>query len=63
MTKEIIIAESHSQQKPKQKIVLNLEGGSPWFAYIWIDDECYVLTKGSRIAHIKKVNRRYDARY
>ena len=52
--KKITIRSKHSTQNPTQKIVLELMGGCPYFQYIWIDDECYVLTKG-RTAKIKKV--------
>ena len=52
---EITIANAHSEHKPTQKIKVKLEGGSPYFAYIWIDDILYVLTKGSRTVKIKKL--------
>lgn len=51
--KTITIANEHSKHNPKQKIVLELMGGYPYFQYIWIDDEYYIITK-SRVAKIKK---------
>jgi len=53
MAKTITIADEHSVHQPKQKITLELMGGCPYFQYIWIDDECYVLTK-KRVAKIQK---------
>lgn len=41
--KKVVIADAHSTHHPKQKIELELEGGSPYFSYIWIDDINYVI--------------------
>lgn len=51
--KTLTIATEHSTHNPKQKITLRLMGGCPYFQYVWIDDECYVLTK-RRIAKLTK---------
>ena len=39
------------------KIVIEvpLQGGSPWFGYIWIDDVCHIITKKKRSVTIKKI--------
>lgn len=52
--RSITIADARSDHKPKKKITLELEGGSPWFTYVWIDDQLYVLTKANN-AKIKRV--------
>lgn len=56
MVKKLIITEEHSTRNPKQKLEIELHGGSPWFADIWIDDECYIIHKGPRTVSIKKVS-------
>ena len=45
MQKEIIIADAHSQNKPKQTMKLELSGGSPWFGYLYIDDVLFAVYK------------------
>ena len=57
MNKELIIATSHSEnfdKKRDKKITIKLEGGSPWFKYIWIDDDMYTITKG-RNAKLERI--------
>lgn len=54
MSKTITIADAHSSKSPKQKLTIELMGGSPWFNYLWIDDVCYTIVKGDRVAKIKK---------
>lgn len=54
--KKIVIAlthSTHSYEKP-HKLEVELQGGSPWFAYIWIDDVCYTIYKTNRGVTIKK---------
>jgi len=52
---QITIADRHSNNKPSKKITLTLEGYSPRYAYIWINDELHLITKSSRSVKIKKV--------
>lgn len=58
MEKVLTIATEHSTHKPKQKITLKLEGGSPWFSYIWLNDVCYTVIGGQRTIKINKTNYR-----
>jgi len=53
MQKKITIAKEHSSRNPKGKLEIELSGGSPWFAYIWIDDKCYTVTLRERSVQIK----------
>lgn len=59
MNQKLIIADVHSTKEtpnnPRHQLVITLEGGNPWFAYIWIDDVCYAITKGQRTVKIRKV--------
>ena len=41
--RKITIANAHSQNEPTQTIELEMEGGSPWYAYVWIDDKGYTI--------------------
>jgi len=52
--KTIKLTSAHTSHNPQEKMELNLQGGCPYFTYIWIDDVCYVLTK-KNVAKIKKV--------
>ena len=54
MYKDLIITNAHPDHKPTEKMVVKLEGGSPWFAYIWIDGVLYTIVKGERSVEIKK---------
>lgn len=42
-TREIIIADAHSTKNPAQTIKLEMSGGSPWFAYVWIGDKLFTI--------------------
>lgn len=53
--KKITIANAHSDHKPMEKIVLELQGGSPYFVYVWIDDVLYVLHAGTKTVTLKKL--------
>lgn len=48
MAKYFTVADKHSEHNPKNRARIELQGGSPWFAYIWLDDELYVISKGER---------------
>ena len=50
----MIITDSHPDNKPKQKMVIELEGGSPWYGYIWLNGEIYTVTEGARSFQVKK---------
>ena len=56
MNKIIKIATEHSINRIKetQEINLKMQGGSPYFAYLWIDDVIYTLTKTDRNIKITK---------
>ena len=45
MERFLKIATKHSSRIPRKQIKVKLEGGSPWFAYIWLDDVCYTIRK------------------
>lgn len=34
----------------QQGLEIELQGGSPWFAYIWIDDVCYTIRKNKYVS-------------
>lgn len=41
--KVLRITDAHSINKPKQEIVIELSGGSPWYGYIWLNDEIFTV--------------------
>jgi len=47
MKKIITISTDHSTKHTEktQAIHLEMSGGCPWFAYIWIDNICYTVRK------------------
>ena len=45
MERTITIADAHSQNKPKHSFVLEMTGGSPWYAHVWIEDQGYTIYK------------------
>ena len=53
MKKQITISDAHPIHNPTQSMTIDLEGGSPWYGYIWIDGEIYTITLG-RNYKIKK---------
>ena len=55
--KDLIITDIHPScqaHQKAQKLVVKLEGGSPWFGYIWLDGVCYTVIKGARTFKIRK---------
>jgi hypothetical protein len=54
MERKLTITDAHSENRPKQKFDVELMGGCPWFAYIWINDVCYTITEGERTVKIRK---------
>ena len=56
MPKTIKICTVHSnyQTKQDQEINLKMQGGSPLFAYLWIDDVLYTVTKTIKQVNFKK---------
>lgn len=56
MEKNLMITNDHPDCKPTEKMVVELEGGSPWFGYIWIDGILYTITKGERTVKIRRTN-------
>ena len=56
---KITIATTHSENKATdggEAIAVSLQGGSPYFGYIWIDDSLYQITKGRNYS-IKKLKK------
>ena len=43
MSRDLVIAEAHSQHKPEQRVVLPMYGGDPWYCFVWINDECFTI--------------------
>ena len=58
MSKELVITKKHHDNKPSEKLVIQLEGGSPWFSYIWLNGEIYTITTGARTFKIKRCHPR-----
>ena len=56
-TKErLTIATEHSLKRTEETQAINLElmGGDPYFAFIWINDTCYTVSKKPRGFEIVK---------
>jgi hypothetical protein len=53
MRKTIMIS-TDGPEMTRVSIPVQLQGGSPWFGYIWIDDVCYTITKKERSVTIRK---------
>ena len=53
MKKQIKISSDHSNFN-KNFISIELQGGSPWFGHIWIDDVCYTVVKTAKKYNIRK---------
>ena len=41
--KTLLIADAHQQNEPKQQVSINMSGGSPHYAYIWLNDEPFTV--------------------
>lgn len=54
MKRELIITTEHPDNNPKERLVVELAGGSPWYGYIWINGEVYTVTEGERVVRIKR---------
>ena len=57
--KNVTIATAHSSRMESDKgkeLTVDLHGGNPYFAYIWIDDVCYSLRKKGN-GHIFTINK------
>jgi len=55
---KLTIATAHSENYKRDKgkrIEIELQGGSPYFQYIWIDDVLYTITKTTRGVNIKRL--------
>ena len=57
MPKTIKICTVHSDKQAEQgqTIKLKMQGGSPLFGYLWIDDVLYSVTKTSKQVNLKKL--------
>lgn len=53
MNKTILIS-ANGPEKTRVSIPVQLQGGSPWFGYLWVDDVCYTIVKNPRSVTIKK---------
>lgn len=60
MTKHIFISADDFSKQTRVSIKVDLQGGSPWFSYLWIEDngwKCYQLTRSKngnfRLKHMK----------
>jgi len=53
MSKKILIS-ADGPEKTRVSIPIQLQGGSPWFGYIWIDDICFTIYKTPRSYMIKR---------
>lgn len=51
--KTVTIATEHSLNNG-EKITIKLQGGSPYYTYIWIDDVCYTFIKTNRSFKLEK---------
>jgi len=58
MKRELIFTEEHPDNNPKQKLIIKLSGGSPWYGYIWVNGVVYTVTEGARTVKIKKLRRK-----
>ncbi len=56
----LTIADRHSKNIPTKKIELPMEGGDPWYQYVWLNDEIYLVTHNDATdsLEIERVNRR-----
>ncbi|MBA7624551.1 hypothetical protein ES703_31960 [subsurface metagenome] len=54
MIKKLVITDAHPDNKPKQKMVIELQGGSPWFGYVWLNGTIYTIVEGARVLKIKR---------
>ena len=52
--KLLMLSDKHSDYNGKH-LFIELQGGSPWFGYLWIDDVCYKVIKLKRSIKLKKV--------
>ena len=55
--KRVTISTSHSNFNTRPEysgFVIDLQGGSPYFGYFWIDDICHTITKTARGYKIEK---------
>ncbi len=41
----LTIADQHSSHDPANRLELPMEGGSPWYAYLWVDDKLFIATR------------------
>jgi hypothetical protein len=53
MNKHVLIS-TDGPERTRVSIPVQLQGGSPWFGYIWIDDVCYTIIKKERSTTIKR---------
>lgn len=53
MAKIVTLSNVHSNFHGKN-LFIELQGGSPWFGYVWIDDVCYTIVKTARGYKLQK---------
>jgi len=54
MERILTITDAHSANRPKQTLKIKLEGGSPWYGYVWLNDVIYTVTEGARTVKIQR---------
>jgi len=54
MNKIIKISADDPNKQIRNIFPVHLQGGSPWFGYIWIDDICFTIVKSKRSYRINK---------
>lgn len=52
--KTVTFATDHSIHNKGEKLTLKLQGGSPYFTYVWIDDVCYTFIKTAKNFKLEK---------
>jgi len=48
-TRNLTLSDAHSENHPTAQVNITLEGGSPSFGYLWINDVCYTITEGRTV--------------
>ncbi len=41
----VTIADQHSKNSPEQALTVEMSGGDPWYAYVWVDDVMHLVTR------------------
>ena len=49
-----ILISADNPNKNRVSIPVELQGGDPWFGFIWIEDICFIILKTKNSYKIKK---------